>query len=244
MSKKDIRFQYIRYSENTILVKGLTTIDDFLHKELLFYKNKIENHYNKVIVEVILSFNWLLVIYVSAIENFYSEVLQLKSLARKGGKLDDHENRLWKIPVCYSSKLTPELTYFAEMKSLSVEEIIKAHTTPLYTVFFIGFLPGFVYLGGLNKELVTPRKSTPSPKIEKGTVAIGGSQTGVYPCDSPGGWYGIGKTPVNFFDVTVSKPCFVSPGDKIQFISIDECVYNDISILINSKVYQPESSIL
>ncbi|WP_299441087.1 5-oxoprolinase subunit PxpB [uncultured Aquimarina sp.] len=244
MKKSNIKFQYKRYGENAILIQGPSEVDEILLENLLFYKKSIEKFYDELIVEVISSYNSLLIYYVSTIENVYDEILTLKSLF--SGQFEDkvRKKRLWKVPVCYSNSLAPELSSFAVNKSMNIDEVISLHTTPLYTVYFIGFLPGFLYLGGLDEKLVTPRKSTPSQKLEQGSVAIGGNQTGVYPCDSPGGWHVIGKTPLRFFDVNSDNCCFASPGDKIQFISISENQYNDMSLLSNSDIVVPESDVI
>ncbi|MBQ4805294.1 5-oxoprolinase subunit PxpB [Aquimarina sp. MMG015] len=244
MKKSDIKFQYKRYNENAILVQGPQEVDEILLELLIFYKKSIEKFYDKLIVEVILSYNSLLIYYVSSIEDVYSEILTLKSLFLSGFKNMSLKKRLWQVPVYYAPALAPELPFYAENKSMSIDEVIALHTTPLYTVYFIGFLPGFLYLGGLDKKLSTPRKSIPSSKLEKGSVAVGGDQTGVYPCDSPGGWHVIGRTPLSFFDIDSKECCFVRPGDKIQFISISENNYNDISSLILNKNYTPKFKLL
>ncbi|MDH7444120.1 5-oxoprolinase subunit PxpB [Aquimarina sp. 2201CG14-23] len=244
MKKSKIKFQYKRYGERAILIQGPSKVDEILLESLLFYKKSIEKFYDKVIIEVIVSYNSLLIYYVSTIENIYNEILTLKSLFFEDVSDLGLKKRLWKIPVCYSVNLAPELQSFSSKKSLNIDEVISLHTTPLYTVYFIGFLPGFLYLGGLNDRLVTPRKSVPSLKLEKGSVAIGGNQTGIYPCDSPGGWHVIGKTPVQFFNVKIDDCCFANPGDKIKFISIKEKEYNDIRLSNNSVFYIPEYDIL
>lgn len=81
---------------------------------------------------------------------------------------------------------------------LNNDQLIEQHSGKIYTVFFLGFLPGFMYLGGLSEQLYYPRKETPRIKVSKGAVAIGGEQTGVYPMESPGGWNIIGNTPIDF----------------------------------------------
>ena len=111
------------------------------------------------------------------------------------------------------------------------------HTAPLYRVFFIGFLPGFMYLGGLDKRLHFPRKATPSLDVKKGAVAIGGEQTGIYPMDSPGGWHVIGHSPLNFFNINEQNPCYFNSGDYIKFIDISIDYYNDISLEIVADNY-------
>ncbi|GAA3509574.1 hypothetical protein GCM10022393_22720 [Aquimarina addita] len=237
-------FEFKQYAENAILITTSSKIDKILLHELVFYKNLIENNYIEVIVEVVLSYNSLLVLYKLGIEDFYSEVLELKSLYFHDCNKKKEKKRLWQIPVCYSVSIVPELISFAAHKSLSVGEVVSLHTAPLYVVHFIGFLPGFLYLSGLDEKLITERKLIPSLDVKKGSVAIGGNQTGVYPSDSPGGWHIIGKTPLTFFDVQATNCCFIKPGDELQFISIKEKEYNDIKKLVLLEVYHPKFKML
>ena len=148
---------------------------------------------------------------------------------------------LWKIPVCYDAVFGIDLKTISEEKNLPIEAIVKHHSQTIYTVYFIGFLPGFLYLGGLNETLYMPRKSTPRLKIEKGAVAIGGSQTGVYPSDSPGGWNIIGNSPIEFFNPKLKTPCFAKAGDHIIFQPISLSAYKNIKILVEAGVYQLDS---
>lgn len=233
--------KYKRYGEQAILIEWPSEIDEILLQDLLFYKKLIENHYGKLIIEVISSYSSLLIYYRLTIEDVYDEILILKSLYQDPVVDQDITNRLWKIPVCYSPLYAPDLQVLADAKSITIEELIALHTAPIYTVYFLGFLPGFLYLGGLSEKLVTPRKASPSLEVKKGAVAIGGNQTGIYPTDSPGGWHVIGSTPITFFDVSLKEPSFVSPDDRVQFISINENKYNDISLLVDTAVYIPES---
>lgn len=94
--------------------------------------------------------------------------------------------RSWRLPVCYDLRLVPALKNYLDAKSLKLESFVKKHTAPGYRLYFYGFLPGFMYLGGLEERLHIPRKAVPDRKISSGSVAIGGRQTGVYPLDSPG----------------------------------------------------------
>lgn len=238
------KLQYIRYSEKAILIQWPSEIDEKTLQDLLFYKNNIEIFYGKLIVEVISGYNSLLIYYHITIEDFYSSVLELKSLYSSGFKNLKVKNRLWKIPVCYSPSLASDLEDFASQKSLTIDEVITMHTAPFYKVYFIGFLPGFLYLGGLVDSLHLARKSTPSLQVKKGSVAVGGKQTGVYPIGSPGGWHVIGMCPLDFFDPKSDPCCFIFPGDSVQFISIKEKEYNDIRLLVSNGVYLPESVVL
>ena len=225
----EYNLRYRQYSERAILIEWPQKIDQNMLQNILFCKKSIEEHRNEVIVEVISSYNSLLIFYLSTIENVYDEVLRLKSLCSVNFESSEQKQRLWKIPVCYDPTLAPDLLSFSEQKKLSIDDVIDLHTTPLYQVYFLGFLPGFFYLGGLDNKLCLPRKLTPSRNVKKGSVAIGGEQTGIYPKDSPGGWHVIGACPIDFFDVNEMEPSKILPGDLIQFISISVLQYNDIS---------------
>ncbi len=153
----------------------------------------------------------------------------------------DKQATLWHIPVCYDETLAPDLTYFMQIKQMSLEELIHLHTKSLYTVHFIGFLPGFLYLGGMDPALSLARKDTPSQLIKKGSVAIGGHQTGIYPQDSPGGWHSIGYTPISFFDPQKSAPTWAKAGDKVKFYTIKKTELSTLKIQIQAQDFQIQS---
>ena len=111
------------------------------------------------------------------------------------------------------------------------------HISSLYTIHGIGFLPGFLYLGGLTEELYTPRLKVPRLVIKKGALGIGGSQTGIYPQESPGGWNIIGNTPVSMFEINKKTPCLFTPGDEIKFQSISIEEYKVIENDVLNEVY-------
>jgi len=133
---------------------------------------------------------------------------------------------LWKLPVCYDLEFGIDLEEVSKILSMSIEDVIKAHTHHIYTVYGIGFLPGFTYLGGLPKALETPRKAVPRLKVNKGSVGLAGKQTGIYPQDSPGGWNIIGNCPISLFNANLENPCFVSVGDQIQFYATNRAEYD------------------
>ncbi len=220
--------KYRQYSERAILIEWPPVIDENVLHDLLFYKKSIESFYNKLIIEVISGYNSLLINYVFTIEKFYDTVLELKTLYSSNVLPEERKNRLWEIPVCYSPILASDLKMFSKTKSLSIDKVIELHTAPRYTIFFMGFLPGFLYLGGLDSRLHLPRKNTPSLEVKKGSVAIGGNQTGIYPVTSPGGWHIIGMCPLDFFNPNAKEFIVFEPGDIVQFIAIEEFIYNDI----------------
>lgn len=137
---------------------------------------------------------------------------------------------LWQIPVCYDPALGKDLKVFSETKSIHIQDIIDLHSGSSYQLNFYGFLPGFMYLSGLNPLLSHPRKSVPDRSIDAGSVAIGGNQTGIYPQNSPGGWHVIGKTPTPFFNPYFDPPVWAKPGDQIRFTPITMAEYERMSV--------------
>ena len=150
------------------------------------------------------------------------------------------ERFLWKLPVCYDSDFGIDLNETASKLGFSVEELIAAHTSHEYTVYGIGFLPGFMYLGGLPTNLETSRRKEPRLKVEKGAVGLAGKQTGIYPQESPGGWNIIGNCPIPLFDATKEDPCFIQVGDKVQFKSITKAEHDLYKIESEVGIFNPE----
>jgi UPF0271 protein len=154
------------------------------------------------------------------------------------------ESCLWEIPICYSPKYGIDLDEMSIKLGLSPQEIVALHSSVLYSVYFIGFLPGFLYLGGLPSEIHIPRKSTPRLNVPAGAVGIGGGQTGIYPMESPGGWHLIGQSPLNLFDVEQIPPISIKAGDQIKFTPIDAEVYDKIALEVATGAYSPIKTVL
>lgn len=129
-------------------------------------------------------------------------------------------SRLLEIPVCYDPSLGLDLITMASQKGMSEADIIDLHTSQTYTVYMLGFLPGFPYMGKVDNRLATPRQKKPRLNISAGSVGIAGGQTGIYPLASPGGWNIIGQTPIKMFDPALDSPCYCHPGDQVKFIPI------------------------
>lgn len=124
------------------------------------------------------------------------------------------------IPVCYEKEFAPDIEWVARHCKLSTEELIRLHTGTVYRVYFIGFIPGFPYLGITDTLLEVPRKANPSLSVPAGSVALAGRQTGIYPFAIPGGWQIIGRTPCKMFDKQNPPYCFLQPGYQVRFRAI------------------------
>ena len=137
-------------------------------------------------------------------------------------------NQIIHIPVCYEATFGFDLEELSSFYQIKKEEIIELHSSAVYTVYMIGFVPGFPYLGGLSEKLTAPRKQNPRLAIPAGSVGIAGKQTGIYPLETPGGWQIIGRTPFKLFDVNRHQPSLLKAGDKINFESISLAEFKKI----------------
>jgi len=124
------------------------------------------------------------------------------------------------IPACYDISLAPDIQSLAKLHTVPVEELIRIHSSVVYNVYMIGFLPGFAYMGSVEEKIISPRHASPRTQVPAGSIGIAGEQTGIYPFDSPGGWQLIGQTPVKMFDIEKENPCYLQPGDKVKFYPV------------------------
>lgn len=127
------------------------------------------------------------------------------------------EYRIVEIPVMYDGE---DLDFVAQYCDLTTDEVVEIHTSALYRVFMMGFLPGFAYMGGMNERIATPRKNTPRLKVPAGSVGIAGKQTGIYPLESPGGWQLIGRTNLELFNSSKNPSTLLKAGDRVKFVRV------------------------
>ena len=139
------------------------------------------------------------------------------SLDSKEGNGELSEADIIEIPVCYEAEFGPDLATVAQHLQMTEEQLVALHTASEYFVYFLGFSPGFAYLGGLSKKLYAPRLETPRTYVRAGSVGLAGQQTGIYPNDSPGGWQLIGCTPLRMFDPARTPASQLRPGDRVLF---------------------------
>lgn len=133
------------------------------------------------------------------------------------------------IPVCYGGEFGPDLAEVGERLGLGADGVAAQHAAGAYLVAGLGFSPGWAYMLGLPAALEIPRRTTPRTRVEAGSVAIGGRQTGVYPSPTPAGWWLLGRTPVRMFDLRHPDPFLLRPGDAVRFRAIDAAEYADLA---------------
>ena len=232
---KNYELVYKPMGEKAILIEWPEGIDEAILEDVIRFRHILQKELGDK-HELIPAYHSLLVIFPK--KTGYKEIThQLHKLytARKSKTVKRH---LWHIPVCYEEEFGLDTASLALEKGIPMEELIWLHTAGEYTVYAIGFLPGFMYLGGLEERLFSPRRDDPRLKVPKGAVGIGGKQTGVYPQESPGGWNIIGNSPIKLFDASRKKPCRIKVGDKVKFFRIKKAEHELISIEAAAGVYK------
>ncbi len=209
-----------QFGSNGISLIWEAKIDPDQHKFILSYVTAVEEKFKSLILETVTTYHSCVIFLrtSASVSELINEIEAISVL-----ELNSRENSTinWMLPVCYDSRLGLDLDYIATETRLSVSEVIKIHTSTPYRIYFSGFLPGFLYLGGLNSKIHVSRKSTPRLNVAKGAVGIGGAQTGIYPKKCPGGWQILGQTPIDMFDISSKDLTPFKSGDTIQFESID-----------------------
>ncbi|TQV89808.1 5-oxoprolinase subunit PxpB [Aliikangiella coralliicola] len=217
-----IPHQLITNGDAAITIEYQAVIDEKLTEHIIQTTHYLTKQLKNYATEFIPGYQTLTVVFSPlkiSIERFEQV---LKELLEKPIQQQPIHGRLIQIPACYDHELAPDLLPLANYCQLSIKEVIHLHTQTTYLVHMLGFLPGFLYLGGLTDKLHCPRKSTPATRIPAGAIGIGGQQTGIYPVASPGGWNIIGQTPVNLFNPLNTEPFIAAPLDKIQFVPISK----------------------
>ncbi|MEM7186759.1 MAG: 5-oxoprolinase subunit PxpB [Bacteroidota bacterium] len=231
------------FGPHCILMEWPAVIDPSQQHEILRAASFIMDHYPKRVQEVQPTYHSL-AIYLRTGCDVPGLVRNINEEMPNWIKSDSRSGHLVTLPVCYAEEFGWDLRELAASKGISIEEVVRRHTAPEYNVHFLGFLPGFPYLGGLDPSLATNRRSSPRPRIAKGSVGIGGSQTGVYPSESPGGWHIIGRTPLELFDPHRDPSTMINAGDRLKFEPISQSEFDLIEIEIKAGTYQWKRELL
>jgi len=223
------------FGEHAVLLEWNKEISHSIHLEVINFQNHINKIFNAEIVEIVPAY-CSLVVYLKKETDKDTFITILNSGIVKPESVQN-KKRIIHIPVCYDLEFGMDLPEMSQQLNMPVDEIIKRHTSKTYPVYFLGFLPGFPYLGGLDPALAFKRKQTPKTLVSSGSVGIAGNQTGIYTMDSPGGWNIIGRSPLQFFDASKSKPNLLQAGDSIRFFSISKNEFQKIETLDKQGKY-------
>ncbi|MGN0413373.1 MAG: 5-oxoprolinase subunit PxpB [Lachnospiraceae bacterium] len=226
--------------DHAMVVEFGSIIAENINQKVHALAGWIEEKQIEGVVELLPTFRSLMIYY-------DCHVVSFEQLKRKVSEFDDtkvssgaEKKKIIKVPCCYGARFGSDLHDMEKILGIDKDEIIRIHSSVCYKIYMLGFLPGFVYLGGLDKRIEVPRLSSPRAKINPGSVGIGGNQTGVYPVASPGGWRLIGGTPLDFYDPDREKPILCNAGEYIRFTPIHIDEYYDIRHLVLKGQYEPE----
>ncbi|MCC8140721.1 MAG: 5-oxoprolinase subunit PxpB [Lachnospiraceae bacterium] len=224
--------------DSSILIEFGSEINPEINRKITSTVQLIRAQQIEGIVDMIPAFCSLLINYDPRIITYDRIQSRMAELVKMDVKASAQKKKVFEIPVCYGGDFGPDIENIAANAGLSVEEVIKIHSSCDYLIYMLGFLPGFCYLGGLDERIHTPRLANPRVKIPAGSVGIGGSQTGIYPLDSPGGWQLMGLTPVKTYDPDRETPILLEAGDYIRFVPIDREEFDRIKALVDKNEYE------
>ena len=221
---------FFRTGERTLRFSFEEAISQEVWSQVHYFSEMISLEWNHLIEEMVPSYHTVTVFFIhpSTIDKIDIEGFLLK-WQNENVAMETLPSRLIHIPVCYEEPYSLDMDRIASLKGLSTNQIIQLHTQPLYTVYMIGFLPGFPYLGKLNKNLSISRLDKPRNIVPRGSVGIGGNQTGIYPLDSPGGWNIIGRTPLEIYSAFRNDHFLLRARDLIRFFPISIHEYEEIA---------------
>jgi inhibitor of KinA len=191
------------------------------------------------VVETVPSYRALLVYYDPGVVGYDALCAVLGGLAEQAGATAMPPAREVELPCCYGGELGPDLADAARRLDLSPDELVRLHAGAEYLVYFIGFTPGLPYMTGAPARLTIPRLDTPRVKVPAGSVGIGGIQCCVYPVDSPGGFWLLGRTPLRLYDPAAAEPILLKPGDRVRFRRVERSEFDDIAGRVAAGVFRP-----
>ncbi len=212
-----------------LLVEYGDVIDPDVNNKVRSMAIIMEKESSKSVIETIPTYRSLLIIYDPAITNPTKLEKEILALEERISQIKIPPPDTVEIPVCYGGEFGPDIQFVADHNSITKDDVIRIHSGAEYQIYMIGFTPGFPFLGGLPKELYTPRLETPRSFVPERSVGIANNQTGIYPLASPGGWQLIGKTPLRLFAPEHSNPFIYKVGDRIKFKPISAEDYNRLA---------------
>jgi len=191
------------------------------------------------VLETVPTYRALLVYYDPSIVGYDVLCGQLAALAEQAITTAMPPAREVEVPCCYDGELGADLEAAARRLAMPVDELVRLHAGAEYLVYFIGFTPGLPYMTGAPERLTIPRHDTPRVKVPAGSVAIGGIQCCIYPVESPGGFWLLGRTPLRLYDPDAPEPILLKPGDRVRFRPVERREFDDITARVEARVFRP-----
>lgn len=220
--------RFVHNGDRSLLVEYGDSIDIAVNQQVRKITALLKNHPIEGVNAVIPAYRSLAIEYDPVKLSITQLCEHVSRLEKISSQTELPPPRLIEIPVCYGGEFGPDIAFVAEYHGITIEEVVTLHSSVVYHIFAIGFIPGFCFLGGLNKRLWVPRLEVPRTSVPAGSVGIAEAQTGVYPLESPAGWRLIGRTPLRLFVPTREPPFLYQAGDTIKFVPISPEEYSHI----------------
>ncbi|MCX4029174.1 5-oxoprolinase subunit PxpB [Endozoicomonas sp. SM1973] len=211
-------------TEDSLIVYVGDEIEREVAQQVSVATQLIRQNLGDRVIDIIPSYNSIHLTYNLCKTNFFEFHALLRQLL---ANVEQHSvlvesSKIIEIPVYYGPEVALDMPIIEQHTHRSAEEVIDIHCSELYTVYAIGFSPGFAYLGNTDKQIAIPRKTTPRTRVPAGSLGIADTQTAIYPSESPGGWQILGRTPLNLVDFQQDSLTPVNMGDLVKFVAIDK----------------------
>ncbi|MDH5481462.1 MAG: 5-oxoprolinase subunit PxpB [Candidatus Bathyarchaeota archaeon] len=215
--------RYMPFGDTALLIEFGNVISPEINRKVIALNEAILKAEIQGVEETVPAYRSLLVRYDLRKINYEQLVCRIKDIESEVKNSNiEVTGRKVTIPVVYGGVYGPDLNNVAKYHGLTEEQVVKLHSSKEYRVYMLGFVAGFPYLGEVVDEIATPRLETPRLKVPAGSVGIAEKQTGIYPCEAPGGWRIIGRTPLRLFNPLQESPALLKPGDVVKFRPIPE----------------------
>ena len=230
--------KFLPSGDRGLLVKVGETVDPKISLQVHALREVISKRNLYGVEDLVPAYCSLLILFDPLKTNYHSLVRHIQDLHFNPASADASPQRCIEIPICYDIGFGPDLADVAAIHRITEAEVIRQHSNVNYLVYFIGFCPGFPYMGEVPSSIATPRLPRPRVRVPAGSVGIAGNQTGIYPIETPGGWRLIGRTPLKLFDPRNNPPNLLVPGDGVRFVSISRVEFEAIDLAVRRGSYR------
>jgi inhibitor of KinA len=214
-------FRILAAGDSALVVEMEERIDPSINRRIVALGARLEAARLAGVRDIVPAYRSLTVYFDPLRTDYVGPVNRLTSELGQDRSGPEAGTRLLEIPVCYGGEHGPDLAHVAAFARLSEPEVVALHSTATYQVFMLGFLPGFAYLGSVDRRIAAPRRPEPRVRVPAGSVGVAGEQTGIYPSETPGGWQLIGRSPLKPFDLAREDPFLLKAGDRVRFRPIE-----------------------
>lgn len=209
----------VALGDSCVTVQFSETIDEAVNEQCIAAAAMLERRTIRGVLDVVPTYNAVTVYFDPLNVDRQHLESELDGLGDSVRRATTPTPRTVEIAVSYGGSSGPDLQSVAEFAGVSAAEVVRLHTSRTYRVYMLGFLPGFAYMGSVDARIAMPRLETPRIRVTAGSIGIAGAQTGIYPCDTPGGWRIIGRTAEKMFNLSRPEPFLLKAGDRVRFVA-------------------------